>query len=296
LLDTSSDKTPSITLFVAAAFWGLYWLPLREIGAVGLPTAWSVAFFNACPLLVLIPYVIVKRKTYLTDLRAVALVALLTGLGLSFYATGLVVSTVIRATLLFYLTPIWSTIIGMIWLKEKLSTGRVFAIVIGLGGLWLLLSGDDGTSVPLNIGDLFALLSGVFWGFGAAAMKKWPGAPTLTTSMGQFAVTLVVSSFLALVVFETQIPPVSAFVAAFPIAFFASTFVLLPSLLAIFWASKRLFPGRVGILMMSEALVAILTASWLLPEETMSFWQWVGGIIIITACFVEVLTKDEKTA
>lgn len=292
----TSDKSPSIFLFLAAALWGFYWLPLREIEQAGLSTTWSVAFFNFCPLIVLIPYVILNRKTQLQHLRVVFLIALLTGIGLSFYATGLVVSTVIRATLLFYLTPVWSTIIGVIWLSERLSVGRGLAIAFGLGGLWLLLSGNDGTSLPLNIGDLFALLSGVFWGFGAACMKKWPQFPTAVTATFQFLVTLVVCSFMGLFVFGESLPPSTAFVDAFPIAFLASTFVLLPSLFVIFWASKRLFPGRVGILMMSEALVAILSASLLLPEETMTFWQWVGGAIIITACFVEVLSKDEKAA
>jgi len=294
MFENASDKTASIVLFASAAFWGLYWLPLRAIEEVGLSGTWSVAFFNACPLLVVIPFVVFRRATQMVNLRHAMMIGLFTGIGLSLYASGLVLSTVIRATLLFYLTPIWSTIIGVIWLSEKLTAGRVAAIVLGLGGLWLLLSGNDGTAAPLNIGDLFALLSGVFWGLGAAWMKKYPEFPTAATTMFQFLVALGFCSFLALFLFQAPIPPASVFQNAFAIAFVASAFVLLPSLFAIFWASKRLFPGRVGVLMMSEALVAILSASLLLPSETMGAWQWVGSIIIITACFVEVLTKDER--
>ena len=29
-----------------AAFWGLYWIPLRETEALGVPPLWSVALFN----------------------------------------------------------------------------------------------------------------------------------------------------------------------------------------------------------------------------------------------------------
>lgn len=294
MFEHSSDRTHSILLFVAAAFWGLYWIPLREIEKFGLSSTWSVAFFNLCPLIVLVSYVIWNRKAQLQNLRAVAMIGLMTGIGLGFYASGLVVSSVIRATLLFYLTPIWSTIIGVIWLSEKLTTGRVAAIALGLAGLWLLLSGNADSPVPLNVGDVFALLSGVFWGFGAAWMKKSPEFPTAITAMFQFTVACATTSFMAIVYFGEAIPSAEAFILAFPISFGASTFVLLPSLFVIFLTSRYLFPGRVGVLMMSEALVAIISASLLLPEETMSAWQWVGSTIILTACFVEVLTKDEK--
>ena len=281
-------KSPGVLLFLAAAVWGLYWLPLREIESLGLSGSWSVAFFNACPLLVMTPYLLWHRKSQFQHMRAVLIIAALTGTGLALYASGLVISTVIRSTLLFYLTPIWSTIIGVVWLSETLHRGRIIAIILGLLGLWLLLAGNDAESSPLNIGDLFALLSGVFWGFGAACMKKWPSAPTATTTTLQFLVTTSVCILIATLFFNQPIPPISVFQAAFPIAFVASTLVILPTVFVIFWASKQLFPGRVGILMLSEALVAIFSASLLLPEETMTFWQWVGGTIIITACLVEV--------
>ena len=242
----------------------------------------------------MIPYVILKRKTQLVAINRVLIIGMLTGIGMSFYAIGLVTSGVIRATLLFYLTPIWSTLIGVIWLKERLSPGRIIAIMLGLLGLYLLLSSVSETSVPLNIGDGFALLSGVFWGLGAACMKRWPDAPTVAASTAQLAFVLLSSTVVALLIFGDPLPATGAFLAAFPVAFVAATLVFLPSLMAVFWASKYLFPGRVGLLMMSEALIAILSASWLLPEESLSPWQWVGGIIILSACLVEVASKDEK--
>jgi len=287
-------KSPSTILFAAAAIWGLYWLPLRAIGDIGLSQTWSVAFFNACPLLVMIPYLLWQRKSQIHNMRAVFWIALFTGTGLALYASGLVLSTVIRTTLLFYLTPIWSTIIGVIWLSETLHKGRIIAIILGLFGLSLLLSNNGAETLPLNIGDLFALMSGVFWGLGAACLKKWPEAPTATTTTVQFMVTTSVCILIAAVLFMEPLPPIEVFQAAFPIAFAASTLVILPSVFAIFWASKQLFPGRVGILMLSEALIAILSASLLLPEETMTLWQWVGGGIIITACFVEIIAGERS--
>ena len=295
MFDTNSDKFAGALLFFAAAFWGLYWLPLRSLEQAGLSSAWSVAFFNICPLIILVPYILIRRASHTHNLRAVVFIGLMTGIGLSCYATGLVVSSVIRATLLFYLTPVWSTIIGVIWLRERLSLGRLVAIGLGFAGLYFLLSGGDGTSAPLNFGDFLAVLSGIFWGFGAAAIKKWPDTSTMSNAAMQLFVAAVTGMLFALFIFGEQIPDAATLATSFPIAFVASTFVILPSLYAIFWASKRLFPGRVGLLMMSEVLVAILSASLLLPDETLSPWQWIGGGIVLVACVVEILTKDEKT-
>jgi drug/metabolite transporter (DMT)-like permease len=260
---------------------------------LGLTGTWGVALFNAGPLIVLIPWLIRNRAGQMQDLRAVALIGLAAGIGMSLYASGLVYSSVIRVTLLFYLTPIWSTIFGVFWLSERLRPGRILAIVLGLAGLWLLLANNDNTTQPLNAGDLMALLSGVFWGLGATGLKKWPKAPTMITTAAQLTVTSVFCIFLGLFVFDDALPGLDVILRSLPIALGASILVLLPSVLAIFWASKRLFPGRVGILMMSEVLVAIPSASLLLPDESMTFWQWVGGAVILIACLVEVAAGDE---
>jgi hypothetical protein len=78
-----------------------------------------VAFFNAGPLMVLIPYVVWRRAIQIKHLRAVAIIEIFTGPGLSFYASGRVFSSVIRVTLLFYLTPIlWRCCPACCYLKN----------------------------------------------------------------------------------------------------------------------------------------------------------------------------------
>ena len=76
---------------------------------------------------------------------------------------------------------------------------------------------------------------------------------------------------------------------AFPTAAFWSIFILSPGFIVIFKVSQILFPGRVGILMMSEVIVACISASILLPEETMVIIQWLGAIGIVSAALVEVI-------
>ena len=175
-----SEKTLSIALALSAGVWGLYWYPLRTIEATGMSGSWSVVFFNACPLIVMIPLLIRHFKQFLSVMVPTLLGSIFIGLAFTFYANGLVETTIIRATMLYYLTPVWSTLIGVIWLSEPLTRARIIAIGVAFSGLFLLLgvSGET-SSYPLNIGDLYSLLSGIFWAFGVASLNRWPNIPIL---------------------------------------------------------------------------------------------------------------------
>ena len=52
----------SIALFLSAAAWGLFWIPLRQVEALGIPGSWTVVIFNAIPLIVLIPIFLLTFK------------------------------------------------------------------------------------------------------------------------------------------------------------------------------------------------------------------------------------------
>ena len=116
-----SDATLSVAITVSAAAWGLYWLPLRAIESAGISGSWSVVFFSACPLIVLTPLLIFGFKSLKGILGPSIFAAVMIGLAFTLYANGLMETTVVRATLLYYLTPIWSTLISVLWLSKRLT-------------------------------------------------------------------------------------------------------------------------------------------------------------------------------
>jgi drug/metabolite transporter (DMT)-like permease len=78
-----------------------------------------VVFFYACPMLVLCPLIFINRKQLGAVPRPTIFAAVMIGLAFSLYANGLVETTVVRATLLYYLALFWSTLIGVLWLSER---------------------------------------------------------------------------------------------------------------------------------------------------------------------------------
>ncbi|MEL6476433.1 MAG: DMT family transporter [Pseudomonadota bacterium] len=291
-LGIPSTRTASIAVFVCASVWGLYWVPLRVFEAGGVEGGWSVTLLNLPPLVLLVPLMLLQRRSTDTQMRRALLIGIFAGAGLALYASGLVYSTVLRATLLFYLTPVWSTILGMIWLGERVTTGRWAAIVIGLLGMGLLLGGGQGEEIALNIGDLLAFLSGIAWAVAATLIRRFDDVPLAPMATFQFAFTAAIAALVALTFGPAELPARGDALAALPLAAAASVGLILPTVWIIFWAQKFLFPGRAGLLMMSEALVAVITASIFLPEEQMGLVEWIGASMIIAACLIEVAASS----
>lgn len=284
-----SDKSLSVLLALSAAAWGLYWWPLRTIEDLGIAGTWSVVVFNACPLIVLCPLLLFNFRTLRGVFWPAVLAGVMIGLAFAFYANGLVETTVARAVLLFYLTPVWSTILGVLWLSERLTVARVVSLVVAFVGLFLILSDSGSSPVPVNIGDLYGFLSGVFWAVALATLKRWSTIPILPLTALVFISTTLISMFFAVVVNVEPVPDLALIKAAIPTAVIWSVIILLPCFCVIFRLSQLLFPGRVTILMMLEVVVAVVSAAILLPEETFLPLQWVGAAAIVLAGLVEVL-------
>jgi len=287
LTDARSTRLATLGLFFGASVWGLYWLPLRALSDMGLSGGWGVVYFNFCPLLVLTPILIWGRRTMFRNLRAALFIGAATGLGLGLYSTSIVLGSVVRMTMEFYLTAVWSSVIGVVWLSERADLRRGITVAAGLLGLLLLLSGgsDDPASAP-GLADVLAVTSGILWAFGAAGMKRWPGAHVAATTAFQFVFAVFAGGALQLLVLSGPVPTINQLITAFPLSFFGSTLILLPSVYLIFWACRLLYPGRAAILMMSEAVVAVVSATLLLPDETLTGQQWLGGAIVLLACLI----------
>ncbi len=290
----------SILVFIAAAFWGLYWWPLRAIEAIGITRQWSVVAVYLIPLLALLPLTIVKRKTIYQNRHALLFIGAAAGAGLSCYATAFLYTTVVRTVLLFYMMPVWATLMAIVFLKEPNSMRRWLAMLTGFCGLALMLftgseSGAE-TRVPFNIGDFIALLSGIFWGMGTVLMRRSPTIEAMTIVPAQYLFAFLISVFFLLTLSPAITPPpADAWLKAMPYLIGFYVCVILPTLYICARSSQVISPGRVGILMMSEVLVAGISAP-LLAGESLSVTEIIAALLIILAGVIEVLSVDDSSA
>lgn len=282
------DRTlaASLTIAIGSSIWGLYWLPLRGVEAAGVAGGWAVAAFNT-PALIGAGLWLIWRRDGAFFSREVAAAGLLAGMGMALYALGIVTTTVVRSTLLFYLTPVWSTLIALVALGERPGRARWLALVVALVGLALILGlTPQELAEGVGVGEALGLASGVAWGASLVMIRRI-GASGPALIFHQF-VGVVGGGALGAFLLGWPPPDGARLLAAatpFPILGSLAIFV---SMVAIFKGVALISPGRSGLLMMSEVLVAVISAAILLPEEALSPTEWVGAALIVGAGVIEV--------
>ena len=170
----------------------------------------------------------------------------------------------------------------------------MYVLIIAIIGLLLLLSGSQSGSKPLNIGDFYGLMSGIFWGLGATFINRWSNMNIIPLTLFCFIFSTIFSLFFPLYFVPEILPDLSLIINSIYTIFIWANLLLLPSFCIIFFTAKFLSPGRVGILMMSEVIVAMFSASILIPDEKMFPIQWLGAFAILLAGFYEVIFNIRK--
>lgn len=282
-------ETVSMTLVMGGALWGLFWVPMRMIAQSGLSGVWPGMMIYITTAILLLPVVWVRRAEVLRHWRSMVVCGLLTGAAFNLYATSLLMTDVVRAILLFYLTPVWGTLLGLLLLGERLTVPRVSALMLGLVGLVVVLGTEGGFPWPRNLGDVMALLSGMFWAYGSMKLYQAREVGIAEQMIGFIGGSIVVGVILVLLGGETfgGVPRVDMVMSA---AFWAvlTALYFVPMLLMTLWPSSLLPPGRAGLLLMSEVLVGVISAA-LWAGEVFGWREAIGSVMIIGAGFVEVL-------
>ena len=257
---------------------------MRHIEAMGLSGLWVVVLFHFLPALAILPLIVKTASSSRRDWGRAAVAGALMGAGFALYALGLVVASVTKTVILFYMTPIWSTVIAYFVLRERAGWRRWLAIAAALIGC-ALVTGVSRDELRFDPADLLGLLSGLFWALGSVVIRRYDALNFVTVSFLQYLFGGIMA-LLAALYFGDPIPQLNALLQAIPPAFLASVVLFLPSVLLIFRIMQYVSPGLVGILMLSEALVAAVSAAFWLGE-TLSSMQWIGvGAILTTGVFI----------
>ncbi|MFL2845666.1 MAG: EamA family transporter [Candidatus Puniceispirillaceae bacterium] len=151
-----------LIIFISSSFWGVLWMPMRHVESMGVSSLWVVTIFHFLPALVMLPMIFGIPNASRKDWVLASIAGLLVGAGFVFYALGLIVSSVTKTVVLFYMTPIWSTIFAYFVINERVGLARWLAIFGGISGCGLVMD-LNGETIHFNAADLLGLFSGIFW-------------------------------------------------------------------------------------------------------------------------------------
>ncbi|EDP65806.1 hypothetical protein BAL199_03239 [alpha proteobacterium BAL199] len=275
------SASPAAIVAVAAVFWGLWWLPLRSLDGLGLGPAAINLWLYAVAAILLLPVLWARRARLIVSGVPLCLAAVLFGLAIVAWNGALQTGQVVRVTLLFYLAPIWGTILGRIVLGEPVTGRRVLAIALGLGGALVLLA-EAWPPVPPALGDWLGLGAGmVFAGSATAARYGRVDGRALTASA--FLAAAIVAGCVAAFGTEPLAVPTAGTLGWIAIV---SLLWLVPVTWALLWGAGRLDPGRLALLMLLEVVAAAASAA-LLTDEPFGLREAAGCALILAAGALE---------
>ena len=285
------ENLAKVACTTAGAIWGLYWIPLRAVNNAGINGSWATTLFYLAPFLLLLPIAIFRWRHILRAGWALQWIAILAALALVFYSNAFLYTDVIRAVLLYYLTPIWSAVLARAWLKEPITRLRIVAIVFGMLGLLVILNADQGFPLPRNAGDWMGLIAGLFWAFTANVMRHDSGQYTFDVLISWFFWATVFALVLAVlpILDEPPVPEMHQVLEVLPWFLPVVVLMIIPMFYAITWGVPLLNPGTVGILFMTEISIGAISAA-LLTDEPFGAREVLGVGLITAAGLTEAFT------
>ena len=281
---------PSLAMVASSIFWGSMWYPLREVEASGIPAALAGALCYGVPLIPLLPFLFIRHR----QLWAGGWRVLLCGGALAccniLFAVAVVMGEVGIIILLFYLSPIWSTILERVFMKTPLTPIRWIGIGLALVGLMVLQGVSGRWPWPSNLAEWMGLGAGLCWAVALLTARMWSHITVLDKSIVQFGcalpVGLLVYVLLGDITGPAGWPGLDILIGALPWIIAAAFIWVVPAMVLSLWGAGRLSPGRASILMTSEVVVGVGTAVWLAGED-LGWHKIVGGILIVSASLLE---------
>ncbi len=273
-------------LLLSSVFWGLSWLPLRYLGQQGLSGSLLICVCYGVMGVMLLPWLWRFRHCIREQPLALLGVFVAGGLANLCFNYALIYGEVVRVMVLFYLLPVWGVLGGRFILHEETNSLRWLGVALAVVGAVIILGGWSLFLSPLNLLDLCALLSGLFFAANNLlfrALEKVPLSLKLSLLFWGCATFALMFAFVEGRVFRFTLTP-----AAMAMTLFFAGVWLLWTNVGTQWAVTKLAAGRSAILMIMELVAAVFSAI-LVAGEIITFQVVVGGLLILSATFIEIV-------
>lgn len=292
-MNTSLENRAKLACLYAGGVWGLFWIPLRALEEAGINGLWVTFVYFLVPTIFLIPVGIWRLKYLKLGGFNLQLTGMLSGGALMLYATSIVYTDVVRAMLLFYLTPVWGTILGRLFLNENITSLRIISMIIAIIGMLTIFGLGVKFPIPQNVGDWMGVASGLMWAVASLRIRLNQNASAIDMTLGFFFWATIFAIIIALIIAPNFVPTISQVLPALPILLVFVILLILPGTLASLWGPKFLNPGLVGLLFMTEIVVGSISVA-LLAGEPFGYREVIGIILISSASMIEPIKSILK--
>ena len=276
-------SAPYLALIPAQVLFGSLPVIGKVVLAV-LPPFALVGIRTGITALILIVIQIFRRRFWLKDKRDYWRFAVLGLFGVVlnqlFFISGLSLTKASNTSLLAVLIPVFSLTVGSIAGFEKLTTAKIFGIILAAGGVIFLIDPRDASfSSQTTIGDIFIVLNCLAYGIYVATSKS------VITRNGTFRSMMWVFIFASIVCVPlgafslSRIDVAAVGTQIWLIVIYIGIFATAAPYLLNAWALSKVNPSTVAVFVYLQPLIGFILAVIFLGEH-------IDLTFIVAACLI----------
>lgn len=293
-MSSPHDRLPRKGLFLLAALalgWGLNW-PIMKVALAELPPLYfrgSCLFLGGLGMLAIARAggsIAVPRERW-GRLLIVSLFNIVGWNVLLVYGVLLLPSG--RAALLGYTMPVWSVLLSVWLLGERLTGPRLTGLVLGFAGVLVLMGGSLGGMLQAPVGVICMIAAAWSWALGVVLLKRLPVGLSTTALTGWMMLLGSLPMLAAAIPLETSRLVVPSFWPAFGLVY--SVFI---AFMFCYWAWNRIVlmvPVAVSSLSsLVTPLIGVLGGAIFLGEQP-GWREGLAALLILAAVGVVSLKR-----
>ena len=280
---------PVLALLWAAAFWGIVWYPLRLLEGAGMSALWTtwVIFLAAALPGLWISWS--RRAELLEQPGLLLLIAVANGWLNTAFVLAVLDGNVVRVLLLFYLSPLWSTLLAWWWLGEKPSRFGLATLGLAMfGALLMLWNPEFGFPWPQDTAEWFAISAGIGFSISNVALRRLKHiSDPVKATVAWWGVVIMVGVWL--LVAQVPFPDVTGDVLGWAVGLGAVG--IFTATLAVVYGVSKMPVHRSAVILLFEIVAGAISSQWL-TNEIVKPIEWFGGGLIMLAAY---LSSREST-
>lgn len=196
--------------------------------------------------------------------------------------------------LLLYTQPLWTILIGRVFLKEKLTKETIIACIIVLAGIFILINPAK-TGFYFKPGILVALLGGIMislWIIVGSILSKRGSHPIATKYAETLFMIITLVLIYPLMSFFIKDPSIISFSLNWPLKIWLyfvifNLFTQVAGHLFFFYGLKKVKSSTAGIILLLEPVVAAILAL-IFFKQTLTWNMVIGGVLILIANYIVI--------
>ncbi|MHB8727491.1 MAG: DMT family transporter [Sulfuricaulis sp.] len=282
---------PVFALLIGASMWGVIWYPMRLLEGGGLGGVWLTLTLYAAAMVVSLPRTVRTIPEFARHPGLLTLLMLAAGWTNIAFVEAVLEGNIVRVLLLFYLSPLWATLMGGLFLRERITRVGFASLAIAMGGALLMLWNPLlDWPWPQGKPDWMALSSGFAFALSNVVVRKLQDISLAAKSLSVWAGVMIVAiAMIALFSIPMPHPAVSIFAAAVVLGVMG---ILLMTVL-VQYGVTHMPVHRSAVIALVE-LVAGAISQQLLTNEVVTMREWIGGGLIVLGAYLSARASLSK--